>query len=187
MRFALVLATAALCAAPFAASAETVIPTAKFTGVELHGGGTITIHQGPVQRVTLVHGDAGKARFRVVDGKLIMSPCDGFCWGPNRFDVEIVTPELNGAEIMGGGQISADGAFPAQGAVSAAIHGGGGIDLRSVPAQSARAAIHGGGRIIVSAASSLDAAIYGGGAIKYAGHPAVNSSIHGGGSVSSLN
>jgi hypothetical protein len=181
------LVAAPIAAAPVAAAAQTVVPVDKFTAVELHGGGNITIRQGPVQRVTLVRGDPDRARFHVSGGKLVMSPCDGWCFGPNHFDVEIETPELNGAGIMGGGRIIAEGNFPAQGAVSAIIHGGGDIDLRTVPSQSAQAAIHGGGKIYVAAQSSLDASIFGGGMIRYAGHPSVNSSIHGGGSVAQLN
>ena len=175
-----------LASASVAAHAETPIKVDKFTSVELHGGGKIRIHQGPIQRVTLVEGNPDRARFHVSGGKLIMSPCDGWCWGPNRFEVDIETPELNGAGINGGGVITAEGNFPAQGAVMASIHGGGDIDLRTVPAQSASASIYGGGKIYVAAQNSLDASIYGGGAIKYAGHPAVSSAIHGGGTVSSI-
>jgi len=194
MRLALSLAAAAVAASaaaaaiPAVASAETVIPTEKFSGVELHGGGRISIRQGPVTRVTLVDGDPNVARFEVNSrGRLIVSSCRGFCWGSHHLDVEIVTPDLDAVGIMGGGHITAAGAFPAKGAVEAFIHGGGDIDMRAVPAQAASASIHGGGKIVVAAQSSLDASIYGGGAIRYAGHPAVNSSIHGGGSVSSIN
>ena len=192
MRLAHLLAAAAIAiAAPGAASAQTVMPVDKFTSVDLHGGGKITIRQGPVQRVTLISGDPKDARFEVVDrdrgGRLVMSPCDGFCWGSHHFEVEIETPVLDGVAIHGGGHITAHGAFPAQGAVSASIHGGGDIDMKDVPAQSASAAIHGGGKIMVSARSSLAAEIYGGGSIRYLGQPTVSSSIHGGGSVSPLN
>jgi Putative auto-transporter adhesin, head GIN domain len=184
--FAAVL-TAVLTTAPAVAAAETVVPVAKFTGVELHGGGRINIHQGPVQHVTLVEGDPAVVGFEVNGrGRLIVSSCKGFCWGSHRLEVDIETPDLNAAEIHGGGRILAKGPFPAQASVSAAIHGGGDIDLRDVPAQSASAAIHGGGKIFVAAQNGLDAEIFGGGEIRYAGHPSVSSSIHGGGSVSSI-
>jgi hypothetical protein len=177
-------------AAPLAATAQTVMPVDKFTSVELHGGGTITIRQGPVQRVTMVSGDPGVAGFDVVErdqgGKLIVSSCKGFCWGSHHLDVEIETPVLNGVGIHGGGHITAHGAFPAQSAVSAVIHGGGDIDMKDVPAQSASAAIHGGGKISVAAQNNLSAEIYGGGAIRYIGQPAVNSTIHGGGTVAPI-
>jgi hypothetical protein len=192
MRFAPLFAAAAIVAiaAPVAALAQTVIPTDKFTAIDLRGGGTITIRQGPVQRVTLISGDPKRARFEVIGsdhgGRLVMSPCDGACWGLHGFEVEIETPVLNGIDIHGGGHITAHGAFPAQAAVSAAIHGGGDIDMKDVPAQSASAAIHGGGKIYVTAQNSLSAEIVGGGVIRYAGHPAVSSSIHGGGAVSQI-
>jgi hypothetical protein len=187
MRLAPWLAAATLAATPAIASAETVVPTPKFMGVELHGGGSINIHQGPVQRVTLVRGDPSVAHFEVNGrGRLIVSPCEGFCWGTHHLEVDIETPDLNAAEIHGGGHIAAKGAFPAQGAVSVAILGGGDIDMKDVPAQSASVAIHGGGKIFVSAQSTLDARIYGGGGIRYLGHPTVSSSIHGGGTVSPI-
>ena len=188
MRIAHLLAAATLVAvAPAVAAAQTVEQVGKFDSIELHGGGQIMIHQGPVQRVTLVRGDPAQARFEVREGgKLVMSPCSRMCWGPNRFEVEIETPQLTGIAIMGGGHIVADGRFPPQNAVSAVIHGGGDIDMRSVPAQSASARINGGGKIVVAAQNSLSAAINGGGEIRYLGQPDVSTAIHGGGSVTSL-
>ncbi len=192
MRFALPLValTSALISAvalPGAAMAETVVPVGKFTGVELHGGGLIRIEKAAVQRVTLVQGNPADARFEVNSrGELTVSPCRGFCMGRGRFEVLIETPELESVGIFGGGRITAEGAFPAKGKVSAAIHGGGDIDMRAVPADAAAASIHGGGQIKVSAQRSLAASIAGGGAIRYLGHPAVASSIFGGGSISPL-
>lgn len=188
MRLAYLFAAAAIvAAAPAAAAAQTVMPTDRFTSVELRGGGSIAIRQGPVQRVTLVRGDPKLAGFEVNrDGKLIISSCRGVCWGNQRLEVEIVTPELNGVGIEGGGHIEAHGAFPAQRAVSAVIHGGGDIDMKDVPAQTASAAIHGGGKIFVTAQNSLSAKIFGGGEIRYLGQPAVSSSIHGGGTISPI-
>src|SRR5579871_6616502 len=115
------IATLPVMALPGAASAQTVIPVDKFIAVELRGGGAINIKQGPVQRVTLVRGDPKDASFRVHDGTLVISPCDGFCWGSRRLDVEIETPALNGAAIKGGGHIRAEGVFPAQNTVTASI------------------------------------------------------------------
>jgi len=174
-------------AAPLAAAAQTVMPTGRFTSVQLRGGGTISIRQGPVQRVTLVSGDPQVAGFDVDrDGQLIISSCRHTCWGNQHLDVDIETPVLDGVRIDGGGHIVARGAFPAQRAVSAVIHGGGDIDMKDVPAQAASAAIHGGGKIQVAAQSSLSAEIFGGGSIRYLGQPAVSSSIHGGGTISPL-
>jgi hypothetical protein len=188
MRLATLFAAAALlAAAPALATAATVVPVEKFNAVELHGGGTVTIRQGPVQRVTVIEDSGGKARVEVVDrgdgGRLILSPCEGICWGRNHFEVEIETPVMSSVSIMGGGHILATGAFAPQGAVSAVIHGGGVIDLKALPAQSVSAAVHGGGKIVVAAQNSLSAAVNGGGSIRYLGQPAVSTSIHGGGSV----
>ncbi|THD62632.1 DUF2807 domain-containing protein [Phenylobacterium sp.] len=187
MRLASLLAAAALVTAPGLAAAQTVVPVARFTGVELRGGGTINIRQAPVQRVTVVQGDAADMGFDVDGrGRLVIRSCRGSCWGPHRLEVDIETPDLNAIDIMGGGHIVAKGAFPAQPTISVAIHGGGDIDMRDVPAQSATAAIMGGGKIMVTAQNSLEAAIHGGGEIRYAGHPAVNSEVHGGGAVSPI-
>jgi hypothetical protein len=187
MRLAILAAATALAIAPTLAAAQTVEQVGKFTGVELHGGGTINIRQAPVQRVTLVSGDPREASFEV-DGRghLIASPCRRSCFGMRHFEVEIETPDLNEVAIYGGGHITAKGAFPAASAMSVAIHGGGDIDVRDVPAQATSVEIHGGGKIFVTAQNSLEAAIHGGGAIRYAGHPTVNSEIHGGGSISPI-
>jgi len=192
MRLAHLLAAAAVLASvpAIAAAAEGAVSVDKFNAVELRGGGTITIRQGPVQRVTVIQDTSGKSSVEVVDrgdgGKLVLSSCHGVCWGPNRFEVEVVTPVMSSVTINGGGHIVAEGAFAPQGAISAAIHGGGIIDLKSMPAQSASAQIHGGGKIVVAAQSSLSAGIYGGGSIRYVGQPAVSTSIHGGGSVDAI-
>src|SRR5438270_8016413 len=93
MRAALLILSAALAAAPFAAAAQTVVPVARFTGVELHGGGSLSIHQGPLQRVTLVQGDPTVASFEVNSrGRLIVSSCKGICMGSQHLAVEIETP-----------------------------------------------------------------------------------------------
>jgi hypothetical protein len=191
MRLAhLIAAAAVLAAVPALASAETVVPVGKFNALELHGGGTITIRQGPVQRVTIIEDNHGRATAEVVErgegGRLILSSCHGACWGNGRFEVLVETPVMSSVSIMGGGHIESEGAFAQQNAVSAVIHGGGVIDLKSMPAQSASAAIHGGGKIVVAAQGSLSASIAGGGSIRYLGHPSVSTSIHGGGSVDSL-
>jgi hypothetical protein len=190
MRLATLFAAAILTALPALASAETVVPVDRFNALELHGGGTVTIRQAAVQRVTVIEATSDRARVEVVDrgdgGRLILAPCRGACWGHNHFEVLVETPVMRSVSIMGGGHIVAEGNFAPQGAVSAVIHGGGVIDLKTMPAQSASAAIHGGGKILVAAQNSLSASIAGGGSIRYVGQPSVSSSIHGGGSVDSL-
>lgn len=189
MRLAPLFAAAAVLATlpAVATAAEGVVSVDKFSSVELHGGGTVTIRQGSVQRVTVIQDTRDRSRVEVRDGgRLILSSCRGSCWGSGHFEVLVETPVMSSVSIMGGGHITAEGAFAPQGAVSAAIHGGGSIDLKAMPAQSASAAIHGGGRIIVAAQNNLSASIAGGGSIRYLGQPAVSTSIHGGGSVDSL-
>lgn len=186
MRLAALLTTAAaiVAAVPAVASAQKVTPVDKFNSLELRGGGTITIRQAAVQRVTVIEATSDRPQVEVVDGgKLILAPCSGVCFGPNHFEVLVETPVMSSVAIKGGGHIVSEGNFAQQGAVSAAIHGGGMIDLKTMPAQSASAAIRGGGKIVMAAQDSLSASIAGGGSIRYLGHPAVSTSIHGGGSV----
>lgn len=187
MRLATLFAAAVLTTLPALASAATVVPVDRFNAVELHGGGTITIRQAAVQRVTIIEATSDRARVEVVGGgRLILAPCRGACWGRNHFEVLVETPVMSSVSIMGGGHIVAEGNFAPQSAVSAVIHGGGIIDLKTMPAQSASAAIHGGGKIVVAAQNSLSASIAGGGSIRYVGQPTVSTSIHGGGSVDSI-
>ena len=182
-RAALLTAAAVLAAIPTVASAAEVVAVGRFDALELHGGGDITIRQAPVQRVTVIRATSDRARVEVEGGKLILAPCRGSCWGPNHFEVLVETPVMSSVAIKGGGKIISEGAFAQQGAVSAVIHGGGVIDLKTMPAGAASASIHGGGKIFLAARDSLSASIAGGGSIHYLGHPSVSTSIHGGGSV----
>ena len=159
--------------AAFAASAPAlateVVPVPAFRSVQLRGGGEVSIRPGPVQRVTIVEGSARITRFRVErDGKL-------------RIDIQ--SPSAPDVAIAGGGLIRASGGFPAQRQLSAAVMGGGKIDMLAVSAASVNAAVHGGGLISVRPRSSLSAAVNGGGQVRYAGNPTVSSAINGGGSV----
>ena len=183
MRLALLIASTALVVIPAAAAAQTV-PLPRFESIELSGGGSVTVRPGPVQRVTLRSGSTESTGFEVRDrGRLVIHACERHC--PLRYDleIEIETPELAAASVRGGGEIVADGAFRPQGSVSAAVSGGGKVDLRALQARTASAAVNGGGKILVSAQSSHSAAVNGGGSIRYVGEPSVSTAIHGGGSV----
>jgi hypothetical protein len=185
MRLTHLIAAAAIVAAvPAVAAAQTVVPLPKFESVELNGGGDVVIRQGPVQRVTLRRGSTEYSRLDVRGGKLVIRACDWHCPFHYDLEVEIETPEIGGAAVNGGGDITAEGPFRPQGAVSAAVHGGGKVDLQAVKASSASAAVHGGGRVLVFAQNSLAAEVMGGGSIRYQGQPTVSTAIHGGGSVS---
>jgi len=187
MRLFVLISVASVLAAP-AFAAETVVSVGKFESVELRGGGTVVIHQGPVQRVTVRSSDPERPVFDVSDhdgrgGRLVIRACEGSCSSPHDFEVDIETPNLSGASVMGGGGITAEGPFRAQAAVSAAVHGGGKVDLRALNVSATSAEVMGGGRVFVSAKNSLSATVNGGGAIRYSGSPTVDSAIHGGGSI----
>ena len=174
--------------AAFAASAPAlateVVPVPAFRSVQLRGGGEVSIRPGPVQRVTIVEGSARITRFRVErDGKLRIDVCDGNCPRQYRLRIDIQSPSAPDVAIAGGGLIRASGGFPAQRQLSAAVSGGGKIDMLAVSASSVNAAVHGGGLISVRPRSSLSAAVNGGGQVRYAGNPTVSSEINGGGSV----
>jgi hypothetical protein len=141
-----------------------------------------------VQRVTIVEGSARITRFRVQrDGQLRIDVCNGNCPRNYRLRVEIQSPNAPDVAIAGGGLIRASGGFPAQRRLSAAISGGGKIDMLAVSAASVSAAVHGGGLIAVRPRSNLSAAVNGGGEIRYAGNPAVASAINGGGAIHRIN
>lgn len=177
----------------------------SFEGVELRGGGDITIRQGASHSFENT-GSANAWEIGVLDDHLILS-CPGKCndWKrqdrtaiitlPNLEDValkgggDIViegefpnADELNIA-LMGGGDIKVTGYFPSADEVNIAISGGGDIDAFNVNAKEANIAIKGGGDITVSARDELNVSILGGGDIKYRGNPEISKSILGGGTV----
>jgi hypothetical protein len=181
----LLLASAAVLALTGFAQAQTAVSVPEFKSIELEGGGHVTIKHGDAQRVTLLAGSTQYTKFHIEGGdKLVIEACKDDC--PHNYDlrIEIVTPEFGGAAIEGGGHIESVGDFPNQHDVSAAIEGGGVIDLRSIDAAEGNAAVEGGGHISVRVAHSLNAAVEGGGHIEYWGNPQVSSAINGGGSVS---
>lgn len=165
-----------------APAAETVsLP--HFQGVELNGGGSVTIRQGAVQRVTLLSGSSAVTQLRVTDGKLEIDACERKCPRGYKLEVELVVPELHAAAVNGGGRIVASGGFPRQGAIAAAVNGGGDINLRAIPARAAVASINGGGEIGVHADGSLTTAISGSGNVTYWGKPQITTNISGQGTV----
>lgn len=182
MRFVTTLAFAAAAASP-ALAAETVsVP--HFSQIELRGGGHVTVRHGAAQSVTLTSGSQKYTRFHMRDSRsLIIDACDTRC--PNVYDleIEIVTPDIDGVAIDGGGEIEAQSGFPAQDSISVAVNGGGDIDLHAIKANQAHAAVNGGGKIELTAARQLNAAVAGGGEILYHGNPQVNEAVQGGGSV----
>src|SRR5262245_53463481 len=109
----LTLLLAALLVTP--AYAGTVVSVAPFNRIALNGGGEVILKHDAPQRVTLIKGSTEHTSFTVRnDGELEIDACNFSC--PHHYDltIEIVTPNLRGAAIDGGGEIRTDGAFPAQ-------------------------------------------------------------------------
>ena len=102
---------ATLCAA-VPGGARTPVSVAAFDSINLEGGGHVLVRHGPRQSVTLVNGNLETTRFSVrSDGTLEIRACVRSCRN-YRLEVEIVTPELEGVGVEGGGEIRAEGAFP---------------------------------------------------------------------------
>ena len=171
-------------AAPHAASAQTVVPVAKFDSIELSTGGQVTVRHGPVQRVTLVRGSTDYTEIRVDrEGSLVIQTCNDRC--PRRYDmeIEVVTPRIEAVAVSAGGSIKVLPGFPRQRTVAASVHAGGQVDLRGLAVADAAASVNGGGSLMVRADRTLAASVNGGGDIRYWGDPKVTAAINGGGLV----
>lgn len=174
-------AVAFVASAPLVAAEQVSVPA--FRSIELRGGGDVTLRAGP-QRVTILDGSAQVSRIYVArNGELRIEACNQRCPRNYRLRVEIQSPRVPDVAIAGGGNIRAEGGFPAVAELAAAVDGGGNVDLRAVGANRVTAAVNGGGMISVRPRSSLTAAVNGGGAIRYWGNPQVTTAIHGGGTV----
>lgn len=175
-------AAALMCSAAMAAE---IVPTGPFRGVELRGGGHVTLRYGNEQRVNLIKGSTQFTRFRIKDGHTLeIDACNGDCPHHYDLDVEVVTPRIDSVAIEGGGHIVSEAGFQKEDSLGVAIDGGGIIDVRSIPSDRAEAAVNGGGDIRLSASGRLEAAVDGGGDIHYRGNPEVSSAVNGGGTVS---
>ncbi len=182
MRYSVLLLPIIVAAVP-ALAAETV-EVAPFHQLELRGGGDVVLRPGPVQRVTILSGSTQFTSFRMVrPGQLTIDACNSRC--PQHYDlrIEIVSPHAPDVAIAGGGSITAAPGFAPQPQLSAAIQGGGEIDVRSISAASVNAAINGGGKILTGRSSSLAAAINGGGEVRYLSSGNITEAVHGGGDV----
>ena len=151
------------------ATAETVLKLGQFRSIELRNGGSVVVRHGPVQRVTILEGDADRARIAVEGQNLVIDNRN--CRSGERAHVEVVTPEIAAAAVSNGGTLRTVGAFPAQASIKAAVESGGTLDIRSIAAGDVDAAVGSGGRIFLTARQSLDAIVQSGGGITYWGRP----------------
>src|SRR5271155_4501986 len=125
-----------------------VVPVGRFDSVGLSGGGHVILRYGATERVTLLKGSTQYTRFRVKDGhSLEIDACNSDCPMQYDLEIEIVMPRVTAVAISGGGHIESASGFPTQGMITAAVHGGGSIDIRAIDATDATAAVDGGGRI----------------------------------------
>lgn len=161
------------------------VPLGAFDQIQLKGGGHVTIRHGAQQSVNIVKGSTQYTTFAIRDGhRLEIHACNDNCPMVYDLQIEIVTPELAGIGISGGGDVATEGSFPAQDRLDVAVNGGGDIDVKAIRATNVDAAVRGGGDVEVTAVKELNAAVSGGGAITYHGDPQVSEAVNGGGSVS---
>ena len=185
MKTALV-AFALFCAAPAVAQAAETINVGHFDGIDINGGGQVTLRHGATQSIVLRQGSTQYTSFRISDGHTLrIDACNGTC--PHHYDleIEITVPDIRALSINGGGSITAS-SFPGKDKITAAVNGGGEIDLTGMPVANATVAVNGGGLIKLVATSHMTAAVEGGGEIAYGGHPQVTQVVQGGGSIERL-
>ena len=184
MRSVLPLFVAAIAASAPALATE-VVNVPAFRGVQIRGGGVVTVVPGSTQRVTIEEGSSQFTRMHVgYDGRLIIDTCNEQCPRSYRLRVVVQSPDVPDLAISGGGLITTARGFRSQAQVSMAVNGGGRIDARSVDAINVSAAVNGGGELLVRPRATLSAAVNGGGHVRYWGNPNVSMAVHGGGSVS---
>ena len=181
----LLVLTASVAALPVVAMANSTVNVGPFHAVGLSGGGEVTVRQGDAQSVRLVSGDAEHTRFTLQHGaSLRIENCVTRCPRDYHLKVEITVPTLTALAVSDGGMLRAEGAFPEQATIAAAVNEGGIVDMRAVPARQANAAVNEGGRVVVTANATLNAAVNDGGSITYWGNPSsIHKAIHDGGSI----
>jgi hypothetical protein len=182
----LTLATLGIAAflVPAGTNAAETVSVPAFKAVQLDDGGHVTVRHGATQRVTLIQGSLQYTRFVMRDHTLVIDNCFVRCPRDYRLEVEIVTPSILGLAVNDGGIVRAEGAFPVQDSVAAAVADGGIVDARAIPGASVAAAVSEGGRVLVTARTNLAVSIRNGGAVTYWGSPQnIVKSIHDGGAV----
>ena len=160
-----------------------------FSGVELAGVSSVTVHVGGEQRV-VVHADDNLIRRVTTDvrsGTLVIAERGSFST-ERPLSVDVTIPKLDRASLSGSGQVNVDGVQGHQFTASemgsgtltvagvvhqldASLSGSGNLQLQDLAAQEVTATLPGSGRIQVQVNGTLDASIPGSGAIIYSGHP----------------
>ena len=174
-----------------------------FSGVELSGSNTVTIHVGG-DRSVVVHADEnllGHVTTSIEGRSLVIGNTPGSISTESPMRVDVTVPSLEAVDLSGNGVISATGVsasvFRVTLSGSGLVHatgkasrldvrlaGSGDAQLQEVVATDVRAVVEGSGRILVHPTTSLDAAVPGSGAIVYVGHPAhTTTSVTGSGAV----
>jgi hypothetical protein len=176
------LMLAALASVATAGEAQAPAAASTFQSIELRGGGTVTVRHGPVRRVAVRSGGAGRA-IRYEGDKLVIDRCGRPCPAGHRIEVDVTAPSLAGLAVTDGGTIQLVDGFPSQAEVAAAVSSGGTIDMRRLGAARVTAAVAQGGRIFATAGRELTAAVLDGGLVTYWGNPKVTSSVRRGGAV----
>jgi hypothetical protein len=184
IRFITAIAAAALLMG--ASFAGTDLKLAPFSAINAHAGAQVTLHYGPVQRVTVITGDLKVAKIQVTGGSTLdISACEGFCWGSHTLKLDIVSPRIDSIVAHSGGGVAAEGDFPKLPKLAVTAHSGGAVNAGAIAADQVDVTAHSGGSARVKALQTLNAQAHSGGSITYSGHPAhVNSQTNSGGSIS---
>jgi len=176
---------------------------APFSGVELAGSNTITIHVGATQSV-VVHADhnlLSRVTTQVRGGNLVIGNTPGSFTSRSPMSVDVSVPSLTALNLSGSGVViatdiktpsltvtlSGSGVVQASGSatqLAVTLQGSGDAQLAQLIARDAHAIVSGSGRILVTATWSLNASVPGTGAVIYSGRPAhLTTSITGSGAV----
>lgn len=169
-------------ASMLSAEIRPALPLPRFEGINLRGGGRVTIRHGAAHSIRFIQGDSETSEVAVVDGALAINSCTGPCRDPDLV-AEVTTPSIEALAVRDGGAIEAEGEFPVQRSLAIAVSDGGRVDTRVIGVDEVVAAVKGGGMIATSANRRLITRVSGGGLVKYWGAPDVMSNVSDGGIV----
>ncbi|MGA9797298.1 MAG: DUF2807 domain-containing protein [Rhizomicrobium sp.] len=183
MKFAMLLVSAgALLATPAFAQP---LSLAHFDSVSATDGADVAIRHGAVQQVVILKGDALTSKVEVENGTLVVETCRHICPWHYNLKIEVTLPYLKSVSADDGGDIRAEGDFPAQPTLAVHADDGGDVDMRAIPAARADASADDGGEIRVRATANLNATAKDGGEVRYSGRPTLNMRTDDGGEIRS--